>query len=98
MCYHTVSDSAERYGWVMAAVAAVFLGAGNGSLVTIAVFLTPLSTESGWLRGETASAYMAGAISVGLGGILMGYLADRFSTRRVVLAGAVSTSYADFQP
>jgi MFS family permease len=74
----------------MAAVAAVFLGAGNGSLVTIAVFLTPLSTEFGWLRGETASAYMAGAISVGLGGILMGYLADRFSTRRVVLAGAVS--------
>ncbi len=84
------SGAEARYGWVMAAVTAVFLGAGNGSLVTISVFLTPLSAEFGWRRGETASVYMAGAISMGVGGILMGYLADRFSTRRVVLAGTIS--------
>jgi MFS family permease len=84
------SGSEERYGWVMVAVAAIFLGAGNGSLVTISVFLAPLTAEFGWLRGETAFAYMAGAISVGFGGLVMGYLADRFSTRWVVLVGAIA--------
>lgn len=89
MRYSRASGLEERYGWVMVAVGAVFLGAGNGSLVTISVFLAPLTTEFGWLRGETAFAYMAGAISVGFGGMVMGYLADRFSTRAVVLVGAI---------
>jgi MFS family permease len=34
-------------------------------------------------------AYLAGTFSLGLGGIVMGYLADRFSTRPVVLAGSI---------
>lgn len=85
-----LSGAEAQYGWVMVVVGAIFLGAGNGSLVTISVFLAPLTTEFGWLRGETTFAYMAGAISVGFGGLLMGYLADRFSTRWVVLIGALA--------
>lgn len=73
----------------MVAVAFIFLGIGSGSFVSISVFLRPLTDELGWLRGETTFAYLAGSISLGLGGIAMGRLADRYSTRRVVLSGVV---------
>ncbi len=56
----------------------------SGRIVSISVFLNPLAAEFGWLRGETAMAYLAGTFSLGLGGIVMGYLADRFSTRHLV--------------
>ena len=79
-----------RYGWVVVAVAFVFLGIGSGSFVSISVFLRPLTDELGWGRGDTTFAYLAGSIALGLGGIAMGHLADRYSTRRVVLAGVVA--------
>ncbi len=77
------------YGWVMVVVAAIFMGMGAGSLVSISVFLKPMATEFGWLRGQTAFAYLAGSIAVGVGGIVMGHLADRLPTRRIALSGAV---------
>lgn len=77
------------YGWVMVALAPLFLGFGIGSLGAISVFLKPLATEFGWLRGETAFAYLACQGALGLGGILMGHLADRYSTRRVVFTGSL---------
>ena len=80
----------SRYGWVIVAAAAVLLGMGTGSLNTISVTLKPIIAEMGWLRGETAFAYMAGATSTGVFGILMGYLSDRFSVRSIVLLGAVA--------
>lgn len=81
------SEREPRYGWVMVAVAFIFLGIGSGSFVSISVFLRPLTDELGWLRGEATLAYLAGSISLGLGGIAMGHLADRYSTRGVVLSG-----------
>ena len=79
----------QRYGWVMVAVASIFIGMGMGSLLTVSVFLKPLIAEFGWLRGQVALAYMAAGVSYGLGGIVMGYLSDRYSTRGIVLVGAV---------
>jgi MFS family permease len=78
-----------RYGWVMVAMAPLYLGFGIGSLGAISVFLKPLSAEFGWLRGETTFAYMAGMAAIGAGGLLMGHLADRYTTRRIVLLGTV---------
>lgn len=86
-----ISQGVEsRYGWVIVAAAAVLLGIGNGSLNTISVTLKPIVAEMGWLRGETAFAYMAGVTATGVFGILMGYLSDRFSVRSIVLLGAVA--------
>lgn len=78
-----------RYGWAMVALAPLYLGFGIGSLGAISVFLKPLSAEFGWLRGETTFAYMAGMAAIGAGGLLMGYLADRYTTRRIVLLGTL---------
>lgn len=79
----------ENYGWVMVAVAATILAMGMGTLFSISVYLKPLSAEFGWARGETALAYSSAAFLVGLSGIATGALADRFSTRPIVLIGAV---------
>ena len=75
-------------------VSSVLMGMGAGALVSISVFLKPLIAEFGWLRAETAFAYTAGAIAMGIGGILMGYLSDRFSTRWVALAGMVFLGFS----
>jgi MFS family permease len=82
-------NSEPRYGWIMVAVSFVIMGLQFGALVSISVFLKPLMAEFGWERGDTAFAYTVGAGAVGLGGIVMGWLADRFSTRPVVLFGSV---------
>lgn len=79
----------HRYGWVMVVVASVLMGMGSGALISISVFLKPLIAEFGWLRGETSFGYLAGALAMGIGGIVMGYLSDRYSTRRVVFGGLI---------
>lgn len=72
---------------MLVVVSSLFMGMGAGSLLSISVFLKPLGAEFGWLRAETALAYATGALAMGIGGIVMGHLSDRFSTRAVVLVG-----------
>ena len=60
-----------------------------GAVVNIAVFLTPLAVEFGWLRGDLAMAYSIAAIGTGAGGILMGHISDRIPVRRIALIGAI---------
>ncbi len=79
-----------RYGWVMVVVAGIFMGMSSGSMSAMSVFLKPLSADMNWQRGETAFAYMAAAFFMGICGILMGHLSDRYSARPVVLAGAAT--------
>jgi MFS family permease len=77
----------SRYAWFLVVVASVIMGMGAGALISISTFLKPIIADFGWLRGETAFAYFAGAIALGFGGIAMGYLSDRYSTRPVVIVG-----------
>jgi MFS family permease len=77
-----------RYGWVMVALAPLFIGFAIGSMGAISVFIKPLGTEFGWLRGETSLSYLLSMAAVGVGGLLMGHLADRYHSRRIVLGGA----------
>ncbi len=79
----------SAYAWFLVVVASLLMGMGAGALISISTFLKPISADFGWLRGETSFAYMAGAIAMGLGGVGMGYLSDRYSTRPVVMVGIV---------
>jgi MFS family permease len=79
----------ERYGWVMVGVAAMVIGIGFGTLWSFPIFIKPLSAEFGWLRGEISFAYAAATLLIGVMGIVMGDLADRFSARPLVLMGAI---------
>jgi MFS family permease len=83
-----------RYGWVMVTAAALIMGMGFGAQVTVSVFITPLAAEFGWTRGDISFAYTLAATCAGLSGVLMGYLADRVSTRSLVLLGAAALGLA----
>ncbi len=77
----------SRYAWLLVVVASVIMGMGAGALISISTFLKPIIADFGWSRGETSFAYMAGATATGVGGIAMGYISDRYSTRPVVMVG-----------
>jgi len=79
------------YAWVIVGVCALMVAMAFGAIVNIAVFLTPLAVEFGWPRGELSLAYSIATLGTGIGGILMGYFADRMPVRRVALCGAVVT-------
>jgi predicted MFS family arabinose efflux permease len=78
----------QSYSWVMVALACVFIGSGFGMLWSFSVFLKPLTTDFGWLRGETSFAYSLAAFLIGVMGILTGTLTRCLSTRTLVLVGA----------
>ena len=84
------TPAGPRYGWVMVAVAFLLLGMGNGSLNSLSVFLVPLGEQMAWSRSETTLGYTLGTLAFGLGGIAMGWLADRFSVRVVAIVGTTS--------
>lgn len=83
-------DVESRFGWVMVVFGFLFLSVLFGALASISVFLKPLAAEFSWSRGDTAFAYTAGAIAIGVGGIIMGWVSDRFSTRPVIIFGSIA--------
>ena len=85
----TTMQDEPLYGWVMVGVAFAMLALNFGALITISVFLKPLASQFGWLRGDAAFAYAAGVAAIGVCGIAWSAIADRYGTRSVVLAGAV---------
>jgi MFS family permease len=87
--------SQSPYRWVIAASAAVMLALSMGLLVNgLSAFFLPLEAEFGWSRGEIALINTFGLVGLGLGGILMGRVADRVGIRGVVLTGAITTGLA----
>ena len=73
----------------MVTVCTAMVAMAFGAIGTVAVFLEPLAAEFGWPRADVAAAYSVATVATGLGGIAMGYLADRMPVRRVALLGAL---------
>lgn len=92
----TRSSTAEpRFRWVVVTAAALILGIAMGMLVNgLSAFLLSLETHFGWDRAEVAAINSVGLIGIALGGIAMGFLADRFATRTICMAGAGTLSLA----
>ncbi len=78
-----------RYRWVIVSAAALLLGIAMGTLVNgLSAFLIPLEVAFGWERADVAAINSFGLIGIAIGGIVMGFLADRFPTRAICLTGA----------
>ncbi|MCF8468663.1 MAG: MFS transporter [Sneathiella sp.] len=78
------------YRWVIVGVSAVMLAVSMGMMVNGAsVLLIPLHQEFGWDRGSVSLINVAGLMGLAVGGIIMGRIADRTSTRRVAVFGAI---------
>jgi MFS family permease len=61
-----------------------------GSMFSLAVFLAPMSTETGWSRAAISSAMTIDFLVMGVAGFLWGTVSDRLGVRAVVFAGAVT--------
>ena len=60
-----------------------------GSMLSLAVFLQPISQDMGWSRSGVSAAATIDFFAMGLAAFFWGALSDRFGTRIVVLSGTL---------
>ncbi len=77
------------YGWVVVGAGMLMTCIGIGSMFSLAVFMQPISTETGWSRSGISMAATLDFLFMGAASFLWGALSDRFGTRIVVLSGSV---------
>jgi MFS family permease len=75
------------YGWTIVAVGFVVTCIGMGAMMSLAIFLQPLSEAMGWTRAGISTAGLLNFLGMGLGSFFWGTLSDRFGTRAVVISG-----------
>ena len=78
---------APFYGWVVLGAAFAIIALSIGTLFTLGVFLKPIEEGMGWSRSSIGAVGLLNWLVMGLGGVVAGYLSDRFGTRVVVLVG-----------
>jgi MFS family permease len=77
------------YGWiVLAAVVFVMLG-GSGIRAVFGVFIKPIEAEFGWTRAQLSGAAALSLFVLGAVGPMVGWLADVWGPRRVMLLATV---------
>ena len=82
----------SRASWVAAGAALAILSVAYGSTLLIVVGLRAMELQLGVPRSVLALAGALTFIGTGLGGIVMGWLADRVGIRACVLLGTVSVA------
>ena len=78
-----------RYGWAVVAASTALVAVSFGSNYLVVVGLKPIAEEFGWPRSIPSLAYSLSLFGSGVGGIAMGWLADRIGIFRPVLLGAL---------
>src|SRR3954467_7930853 len=79
----------NRASWVIAWVTIGLLSLSYGSPLLVVVGLKPIAQDLGTSRSIIALAAALTWVGTGAGGILMGWAADRFGVRSVVVFGAL---------
>ncbi|MCB4820305.1 MFS transporter [Roseicella aerolata] len=79
----------RHYGWVIVAIGALMGCIGMGSMFSLAVFLDPIATDTGWSRTGISAAMTIAFLAMGLGAFFWGWVSDRHGPRIVGLAGGL---------
>jgi len=85
----TTGAGGPAYGWVIVGSGIVVTCVGVGTMLSLTVFMQPMSQAMGWSRTSISTAALINWLCMGLGAFLWGALSDRFGTRAAVLAGSV---------
>jgi MFS family permease len=80
------------YAWARLGVALALMTIGGSGMYSMSVALPPLQADFGIDRALASLPYTLTMIGFGVGGILMGRLADRFGVRAPVFTGAACLS------
>ncbi len=79
----------RHYGWVIVAVGALMGCIGMGSLFSLAVFLDPIASGTGWSRAGISASMTVAFLAMGVGSFGWGWVSDRHGPRIVGIAGAL---------
>ncbi|HET8745769.1 MAG TPA: MFS transporter [Ramlibacter sp.] len=77
------------YAWGRLAMSLLLMTIGGSGMYSITVVLPRMQQDFGIARGDASLPYTLTMVGFGIGGILMGRLADRFGVMRVVMLGGV---------
>jgi MFS family permease len=77
------------YGWVVVAAGALMTCIGFGTMLSLAVFLQPISKAMGWSTAGVSAAATLDFLFMGFAAFAWGALSDRYGTRIVVLSGSI---------
>jgi MFS family permease len=83
------SEIESRYAWLRLGVSLVLMTIGGSGMYSVTVVLPRIQAEFGIARGDASLPYTFTMIGFGLGGVLMGRLADRFGVLVPVAIGAL---------
>jgi len=84
------SEAESSYAWLRLAASLALMTLGGAGMYVVTVALPPVQAEFGVGRSDASLPYTLTMIGFGLGGILMGRLADRFGVIVPVLVGTGS--------
>jgi MFS family permease len=82
------SEPESSYAWLRLGASLALMTVGGAGMYAMAVALAPMQAEFGVSRGDASLPYTLTMIGFGIGGILMGKLADRFGVVVPVIIGA----------
>ena len=85
----TTQTSRFDYGWVVVAAGALMTCIGFGTMLSLAVFLQPISKAMGWSTAGVSAAATLDFLCMGFAAFAWGTLSDRYGTRIVVLSGSL---------
>ncbi|MGH8851709.1 MAG: MFS transporter, partial [Casimicrobiaceae bacterium] len=83
-------EDGSAYAWMRLAVALALMTIGGASMYVVVVVLPAVQAEFGVARAAASLPYTTTMIGFGVGGLLMGRLADRFGVMVPLLIGAAS--------
>jgi len=81
--------SALYYGWILLIAVVFVMLAGSGIRAVFGVFIKPIETEFGWTRQQLSGAAALSLFVLGAVGPVVGWLADTWGPRRVMLLSSV---------
>ena len=82
-------EAESRYAWLRLCATLALMTLGGAGMYAVTVALPPVQAEFGVGRSEASLPYTMTMIGFGLGGIVMGRLADRFGVMVPVVIGAL---------
>src|SRR5688500_19760822 len=77
------------YRWVIVALGGLMGCVALGAMFSLAVFLAPMSEQTGWSRAGISFAMTINFLVMAFGSFGWGAASDRWGARVVVLSGAI---------